>query len=424
LDQLSSQYDFLSADERRLPPANILLGLGNHGLLGLQIEKKYGGMGLGFVDTAKIIEKLASINVSLATIVTTHCNGTYAIANYGTDALKAAYLPHLAAGRALAAFALTEEGVGSHVYALETTAEPKPGNFWSINGTKIWVDSGAWSSVVVTFCRTSSGRAQQEFIAFAVPADAPGVEIGEEVYIMGMKSMVQNQVHFKDVLVSSDKLLGRKDAGLVVANETLDQSRLLMSIKSLGACKRCLQVASAFSKERKIATGILFDNAVTKHVFGDISLGVSVLEIATNRLAQLFDAGHKIPSEILMAVKVYGSDLANRTADVALQLLGGRGYMEQNFVAQIFRDVRSFKLSEGANEALNAHVGSTLAYADEAIHRFLSVTLNVACYSDKLRTLCSSLRQDYLAIKGPSVSMLDRENWLFIYLVRSHNVIF
>ena len=123
LDTLSSKYDFLLADERRMLPPNILLEFGNRGLFGLQVDKKYGGLGLNFSNAVKIIEKLATINVALATIVTTHAHATHAIVSYGTAALKRDYLPHLSQGRGLAAFALTEACVGSYIHGLQTTAK-------------------------------------------------------------------------------------------------------------------------------------------------------------------------------------------------------------------------------------------------------------------------------------------------------------
>ena len=416
LETLSRKYDFLLADERRLIPPNILLEFGKHGLFGLQVDRKYGGLNLSFSDTAEVIEKLASINLSLATIVTTHANGIYSIANYGTEILKNQHLPDLSQGRGLAAFALTEECAGSYVYALETIAKPETNNTWSINGKKIWVDSGAWASIVVTFCKSSLTGAQQKFVAFAIPTNTSGVEIGEESYTMGLKTMVQNEISFDKAIVTEDELLGAGDDGLIIANETLDRSRLLMGIKSLGASKRCLHLLINYAKNRTISTGLLFDNPVTTNTIGNISLRILTLEIAIKKLVQLFDANCKIPSEILMMLKIFGSDLVNYSADCALQVLGGRGYMEQNFVSQIFRDARSFKLSEGANEALNSHIGSVLAYAGEEIYEFFIKELQALQYADQLRTFSSTLYQDYLANNGSNAHNNTNEYWFFYLL--------
>lgn len=419
LDALGSKYDFLLSDERRMIPPNVLLEFGNRGLFGLQIDRKYGGLNLNFSNTVKIIEKIASVNVSLATIVTTHANGVYAIAHYGNDALKNTYLENLSQGRGLAAFALTEACAGSYIYGLETTAEFTGNNNWLIHGQKIWVDSGEWSSIIVTFCKTSSNSNQQKFSAFAVPTEAIGVEVGKESYTMGLKGMVQNQINFNKVPVTKDNLLGIGGDGFVIADKVLDISRLLICAKSLGASKRCLGLLMSYSRNRKISTGILLNNPVTINTIGNISLGILALEITLGKLTSLLDENRKIPSEILMMLKIFATDLVNYSADYTMQALGGRGYMEQNYISQIFRDVRSFKFSEGANEALSSHIGSVLTYAGKEIYDFFDQELNAPQRADHLKTLSVSLYQNYLSTVCDNRNKAVDEYWFFYILGKS-----
>ncbi|MDQ5921390.1 MAG: hypothetical protein QG673_1448 [Pseudomonadota bacterium] len=397
LDTLANEYDFLLADERRLVSPGILYEMSKYGLFGLQIEKKFGGLELNYTDTAKIIEKLASINLTLATIVTTHSNGVYSIQHYGTEKLKSEYLPLLAKGQGLSAFALTEENAGSNIHAIEASATPVMNNHWIINGSKIWVDSGSWSSIIVTFCKSTTENYQQKFLAFAIPIKMPGVKIIDESYTMGLRSMVQNNINFNDVYVSQENLLGVGGDGLLIANATLDKSRLLLSIKALGASKRCLQLMINYAKNRLIATGRLLDNPVTLERINDISLGSLILELGCNTLISMLDTNVEVPSELLMMIKIFASELANNAAESALQILGGRGYMEHNLIAQIFRDARALKISEGTNESLNYHIGSVLIYNGENIYNFFEYKLSSEHKSNKLKELSKTIYDNCVA---------------------------
>lgn len=397
LDTLAGKYDFMLADERRMVPPGILFEFSQYGLFGLQIDKKYGGLDLSYADTAKIIEKLASINLTLATIVTTHANGIYSIFHYGKEELKKEYLPCLVKGNGLAGFALTEESAGSNVLSITSSASQIEENKWLVNGKKIWVDSGAWSSVIVMFCKAEVDNNRQKFMAFAVPTSVDGVKILEESYTMGLRAMVQNQVEFNNVVLAQTNLLGQGSDGLIIANAALNVSRFLLSIKALGASKRALGILINYAKNRYISTGLLFDNPVITNIISELGLKISALDMMCKKLSSLYDTKISIPPEILMMVKVYASELVNFAADNALQVLGGRGYMEQNFIPQIMRDARSLKISEGANESLNSHVGTTLVYAGHEIEIFIKNVLKSDGEAKKLHESCKNIFDSYIA---------------------------
>ncbi len=372
-------------DERRSVPPYIILDFGNQGILGMQIGEEYGGLALNYRDFTRVLEQLAAIDTTLATLVfLNNTNGIRPIQHYGTPTLKEELLPLLATGRELASFGLSEPGAGSSLGGIATVATPTGQSSWKLNGVKRW-NASAWAGVISTFVRlVDENNKFLGITGFAVRQGTSGLRVGPEALTMGFRGIVQNSIYFEDVNVSSVNLLGEIGKGMKVANDALFMGRLCTAAVSLGAMKRCAQLMLRYASRRSVATGLLLDNPVTLAKFSQLTQVITVVDLFLKSLTQQLDEGKVLPPEIAMIAKIIGSEGAIKAADDCMQLLGGRGYMENNIVPQIYRDVRVLTIGEGPNENLRAYLGKSVMQS-EIIHRYLENTLNGLDLSEKFR---------------------------------------
>ncbi|HEY6050514.1 MAG TPA: acyl-CoA dehydrogenase family protein, partial [Thermoanaerobaculia bacterium] len=336
-----THIDSAAIDERRAIPAHIVVDFGNRGLFGLRVPRRHGGLELAQVDVVRVLQQLAAIDLTLATFVSSHAIGLHTIEKFGRTALREELLPDLATGRAISAFALTERGAGSNPRAIETRADPDGAGGWVLNGDKYFVDSASWASVVTVFARTPEEGRASAVSAFAVRRGTPGLTIGREQLTMGMRGMVQHDVHLRDVRVDAGSLLGRPGAGLEISQDTLSIARLNLAAKAVGGMKRCLQLLHRFAARRRVATGLLWDNPVTSSRAGQLVSAVASVEALVNRISEDLDAGKPVPTEAFLACKVAASEYLWKSAEVLVQILGARGYDEANQASRILRDARS-----------------------------------------------------------------------------------
>ncbi len=384
-------------DERRSVPPYIILDFGNQGILGMQISEKYGGLGLKYRDFLRVLEQLAAIDTSLATIVfLNNTNGIRPIQHYGTQSLQEELLPLLAIGRELASYGLSEPGAGSSLGGISTVATPSGQKNWTLKGVKRWNASG-WAGVISTFVRlVDKNNKLRGITGFAVRTNSPGVRVGPEALTMGVRGIVQNSIYFDDVSVNSRHLLGEIGKGMEVADDALFMGRICTAAVSLGAMKRCAQLMLRYASRRPIATGLLLDNPISLAKFSQLTQVITLVETLLKRLTQQLDAGQTLPPEIAMVAKIIASEGAYRGADDCMQLLGGRGYMENNFVPQIYRDVRLLTIGEGPNENLRAYLGKSVMQS-EKLHDYLKNTLNAGDISQKLRDTAQEVSDRCLA---------------------------
>ena len=226
-------------DERRCVPPYVILDFGNRGILGMQIPENFGGLALRNADFLRVLEQLAAIDLSLASLVFIHnANGIRPIVGYATPAMREELLPLLAKGRELSAFALTEPVAGSNLPGIATVAVPDGQEGWRLRGAKRWNGSG-WAGVVSVFARMAGeGERLGHVTGFVVRQGMPGLRVGPESLTMGVRSIMQNSIFFDDVPVRPVNVLGEVGRGMDVADEALLVARLCMGAMSLGAMKR------------------------------------------------------------------------------------------------------------------------------------------------------------------------------------------
>jgi acyl-CoA synthetase (AMP-forming)/AMP-acid ligase II/alkylation response protein AidB-like acyl-CoA dehydrogenase/acyl carrier protein len=363
-------------DERRTVPPHIVLDLGNQGFFGLQVPRSFGGRGLAVVDLLRVLEQLAAVDLTVATLVGVHNGlGVRPILRYGDRIQKDDLLPLLAGGRQLASFALTEPGAGSNPLAMQANAV-RHGGGWRVTAEKQWIGLASWAGVLTLFAKAydSDGKALGT-IAFALREDTPGMVQGPEALTMGMRGIVQNTVYLRDAWVPDSAVLLRAGEGMTVARDAMTFSRLGIVAMCLGAMKRCFQLMVRYGKNRQIATGRLLDNPVTQLRLSELSGIIHTLQSLMLRIADMLDAGEGVPAEAYLAAKVSATELLGDAADKLMQLLGGRGYIESNIAPQLLRDARVLRILEGPSETLYTHLGASVRDQPQPLANFVGQTM-------------------------------------------------
>lgn len=380
-------------DERRCVPPYIVMDFASQGLLGMCVPEQYSGQAMSVSESLRVIEQLAAIDANLAAMVSVHhVLGTRPILNYGSQLTKDAFLPKIAEGRILGALAITEPGAGSNPHAISATARPAPQGGWLITGEKCWIGNGSWSGVINTFVQVKDEQGNPKGLtAFAIEQGRSGMWMGEEAPTMGMRGMVQNRIHFKDVHVTETDMLGRIGQGMEIAQDAMMHGRLVIAAMSLGGLKRAAQLMTRYAQRRDVASGKLFESSVSIQRLSEMHATIAAVQAMVRSLAELIDQGVEIPSEIYAACKTSAPEFLWKGVDQLMQMLGGRGYTENNAVPQLMRDLRLFRIFEGPTEALNVFIGARVINGGEQILSFIKNTLQSSDVATDVASMASEM---------------------------------
>lgn len=398
-------------DERRCLSPHVVLDFGNQGLLGMQVPTSYGGLALGYGDMMQILQQLGAIDPTLALFVgLNNVLGIRPILQYGQSDLQQELLPLLATGRELAAFALTETGAGSHPQAIATSATLTATGDWHLNGTKIWSGSAAWSGVITVFAhQTDLDGRSLGMGAFAVRRGSAGLRQGAEALTMGMRGMVQNTVHLDQVSVPATHQLGQIGEGMTVAQDAMMLGRLAIAAASVGGMKRCAQLMLRYSSRRSVATGKLLDHPVLLMRLNGLLGAIAAVEALVNQMAMLLDQNQIIPVEAYAACKISAPEFYWQAADLLVQTLGGRGYIETNLAPQILRDARVLRIFEGPTETLCGFLGSRLLHQPAQLDAWLRQVLATPAIADRLQHAVEQI-QSYSPVQ-PFADAISMTRW-------------
>jgi len=361
-------------DERRCIPPYVILDFGLKGLLGMQVPTAYGGLQLSNANTMKVFEQLAAIDLTLAAFVgVQNCLGIRPILNFAQKRRREDVLPIIAQGRQLVAFALSEPNAGSYVHAITSVAVPNSEGKWSISGEKVWVGSGSWAGYVNVFVQLLDKQGcQMGITGFTLPHDRSGIRMGQEALTMGMRGMVQNSIYLEDVGARHEDLLGGVGNGMTVARDAMMHARLCLAAMSVGAMKRCAQLLLRYGQRRHISSGRLIDNGIVREALEEMTSAIMCVECLVMRIAELLDAEKQVLPEGYAACKTLGPELLWHSVDALMQLCGGRGYIETNGVARLFRDARVLRIFEGPTENMAVFLGSRLVRSNKELYAFLA----------------------------------------------------
>jgi len=353
--------DSAKFDEEETIPDNVIKAFAEIGMLGLTIPKKYGGLELSSSAYARIFETLSAIDGSLAVLVGVHCGlGSKAIVLHGTDQQKERYLPPLARGDFLAAYALTEPEVGSDAQNIKTTATPiGNGSHWRLNGRKIWIGNAHRAGVIATFAQAfvqRRGESVQRMTAFLIRPDMPGFSVVGTVRKLGIRGSTQAELSYDGLEVPADHLLGSVGRGFNVAVHVLNAGRLTLSAGCTGGTKRTLRQMATYAEDRIQFGHPLADFEITQRKLSRTASDIYASEAMLGVLASMVDRGDIDFSLEAACAKVFASEMLWRAADDMVQLAGGRGYVKPYPYERMLRDSRINRIFEGANEVLRLFI--------------------------------------------------------------------
>lgn len=416
-DYATKRIDSRLIDERRCIPPHIVLDFGNQHLFGLLLPERYEGLSLTYIDTIQIIEQLAAIDLTLASFIVNATQSSHLIAHYGTSLIRHETLSRLALGREIAALALTESEAGSNLRAITTQAIPHGQDQWLLNGTKRWIGSAAWASLICVFAKIESKKESNiqngQITGFAVRQNTPGVTQGPEAITMGLRGMVQNYIYLKNVIVDKSQVLGEENKGTDVVQNSLQLGRLLIGAMCIGGMKRCIQIMHRYAERRNIMTGKLSKNPLTLHRTYEMIRMIEVSEDFMNMMAQWMDDERPIPEVLFLICKTSLSEFLWKSLDYCVQMLGGRGYTESNPISQMFRDARVFRIGEGATEMTNMYVGNAVCNNYNHIETFMISTLVAPTVSDKLKELVEYAKKCFPQIIQLHDSPMNAWYWIY-----------
>lgn len=348
-------------DEEETIPDNVIRAIAEIGMLGLTIPKKYGGLELSSSAYARVFETLSAVDPSLAVLVGVHCGlGSKAIVLHGNDQQKERYLPPLARGDFLAAYALTEPDVGSDAQNIQTTAMlSKDGTYWRLNGRKIWIGNGHRAGVIATFAQAfvqRRGESVQRMTAFLVRPDMPGFKVVGTVRKLGVRGSTQAELAYEGMQVPADHVLGAVGRGFGVAVHVLNAGRLTLAAGCTGGTKRTVKEMATYATERVQFGHPLADFEITQRKLARMASETYASDSMLGILASLVDRGDIDFSLEAACAKVFSSDMVWRAADDMVQLAGGRGYVKPYPYERMLRDSRINRIFEGANEVLRLFI--------------------------------------------------------------------
>jgi acyl-CoA dehydrogenase family protein 9 len=346
-------YDPIEIEEKGWIGDGTIKEMGERGLLGLYVPKEYGGQGLSQTGYCRVSEVFAQIDGTLSVIMGVHQSiGMKGIVLFGTDDQKERFLPDLASGRKLAAFALTEPSAGSDVKGMETRAERQADGSWRLDGMKHYIGNGSKASVLVTFAKTG----EDEHTAFIVEKGMKGFEPGKRFDTMGLRGNDLRELHFDGVRIPPENVLGEPGDGFKIAMHVLNNGRLSLGTGAVGGAKRLLDLAIDHVKERRQFGRPLADFELVQDKIGWLVSYLYGMESMAYMTTGLVDAG--VPDYSLESAicKVSGTEFLWYATNRALQLAGGAGYMRDQPYEKSLRDIRIFPIFEGSNDVMRAFI--------------------------------------------------------------------
>jgi acyl-CoA dehydrogenase family protein 9 len=352
------RVDSKEIDRQQQIPAEVLGALRELGWFGMAIPQSHGGIGLTNTGYARVVQEMTGLDSSVALTLRAHQSiGSRGLVLFGTDEQKSRYLPRLAKGEDIAAFALTEPGAGSDAAAIQTRAERQEDGSYLLNGTKTWVTNGGLADVFTVFARTSrpDADAKPKITAFIVERGW-GVQNGPPQEKLGIRGTSTTEVIFEDVRVPAANVLGEPGRGYKVAMRVLDSGRLALASGCLGLSKRLLKMAVERCKERRAFGRSIGEFGLIKDKIATMMADTWALECMTYLTTSMTDAGLEDFSIESAICKVYGSETCWRVVNETLQIAGAIGYMADFPYERLLRDARINLVFEGTNEILRAFI--------------------------------------------------------------------
>ena len=335
-------------DRNHTFPAEVIGKLGELGLLGVCVPDELGGAGADFLSYVLVLEELSRADAGVGVTVAVHTSAaTLPIVVHGAEEQRHRFVPDLASGRMLGAFALTEPGSGSDAGALRTAAVAD-GDGWRLSGTKQWITNGSHAGMFLVFARTDPATTGTRGVS-AFIVDGSDVEVTREEEKLGLNSSSTADIRLDAAAVGRDRLLGEEHRGFRIAMTTLDGGRIGIAAQAVGIAQAAYDAARAYARERHQFGSRIADFQAIQFKLADMATEIAAARALVYRSAWLKDRGRPFAHEASMA-KLYTAELACRVADEAVQIHGGYGYMDEYAVSRFYRDAKILEIGEGTNE--------------------------------------------------------------------------
>jgi acyl-CoA dehydrogenase len=349
----------MQIEEEEKIPERIINMSKELGLFGLSIPEEYGGIGIGMVGKCALYEEIGQTHNGYTTLIGAHTGiGSVGIVEMGNEEQKRKYLPRMATGEWLGAFALTEPDAGSNAANLKTTAV-KSGDKYILNGLKHYITNATEANIFTVMAVTDPGKGAKGITSFIIEKDFPGFRVGAVEKKMGLKGSHSAELIFENCEVPARNVLGEEGQGYVNALKILANGRAGLASRNLGSSQKLLDMSVTFAKERiQFGKPIIHHQAVS-HMLAEMAVEIEALRSFTYRVAWMVDQGMKVIKEAAM-LKLYGSEVYNRVADKAVQVHGGLGYIADYPIERYFRDARITRIYEGTSEIQKNIIASQL----------------------------------------------------------------
>jgi alkylation response protein AidB-like acyl-CoA dehydrogenase len=330
-------------------PRELFGKLAELGLMGACVPEEYGGAGADFLSYVLVLEELSRADAGVGVTVAVHTSAaTLPILAYGTDEQRSRFVPPLARGEHLGAFALTEAEAGSDAGALRTKAVAGAGDGWTITGAKQWITNGSHAGTFILFARTDPETAGARGVS-AFILDAEHVRVTRDEEKLGLNSSVTTDIVIEGAQVGRGRLLHEENRGFRVAMGTLDGGRIGIAAQALGIAQAGYDVAREYATERRAFGHRIGDFQAIQHKLADMSMEIDAARLLVYRAAWLKQQGRRHTEEGAKA-KLFASEMARRQTAEAIQILGGYGYTKEFPVERYYRDAKITEIYEGTSE--------------------------------------------------------------------------
>jgi len=336
-------------DEKEEFPWEIMNVLAQSDLFGLFIPEEYEGLGKGSLELCIAVEELSRACLGVSTTYAANALGTYPILLFGSEEQKKKYLPDIAAGKRLVAFALTEANAGSDAAGIQTTARLE-GNEYILSGTKQWITNGGEAEIYTVIAITDKSKGARGASAFIVENGVPGFHFGKKEKKMGIRASSTRELIFDNCRIPKENIIGKEGLGFIVAMRTLDNSRTGVGAQGVGVAQGAFEEALKFARQRVQFGHPIISFQAVQHMLADMAIEIEAARALIYSIARYIDSGAKDITKESAISKVFATDMAMRVTTNAVQVMGGSGYMREYPVEKMMRDAKILQIYEGTNQ--------------------------------------------------------------------------
>ncbi len=336
-------------DEASKFPHELMKTLSESDLFGVYLPEEYGGFGGGVFELCMVTEELSRACGGISVCYAASALGTYPILLYGNDDQKKKYLPDLASGKKIAAFAVTEPEAGSDASSIATTAK-KDGDNYILNGTKHFITNGSVADIYVVIAMTNKEKGARGASAFIIEKDTKGFSFGKKEDKLGIRASVTSELIFDECKVPAKNLLGREGMGFIITMKTFDISRPGVAAQALGIAQGAFDLTLEYATERRQFGKPISSFQGIQFMLADMATEIEAARALVYSTARMIDAGEKDVSLESAMAKMYASDVAMRVTTDCVQIYGGYGYMKDYPIEKYMRDAKITQIYEGTNQ--------------------------------------------------------------------------